>query len=111
MEKVAAALWAHLWKEQLRAHNYEPPGPPCHRCDENHPTASCPTFSQPRDPELGSWYECSTPDACLAGVVQDIMYVRAKGGSRMRILSCSDTLTGTGSGNHFFTVAYRIAKR
>lgn len=105
--EVTQALWAREWAAAVRKH--EPCGPPCARCDENHPTKHCPHLSQPPMPNVSDWHETASLDACLAGVVRDVMYVRATGGERMRIVSCSDDFT-TGRGNHWFTVVYSVRK-
>jgi hypothetical protein len=106
VDAVTMAFFEQDWAEAAR--QLEPQGPPCDRCGAGHPSRRCPDIREARKPTVDNWHDTVSRDACIAGVARDLMFVRATGNSRMRIVTCSDAAS-SGSGSHFFTVAYRIA--
>jgi hypothetical protein len=106
VDAVTMAFFEQDWAEAAR--QLEPQGPPCDRCGAGHPSRRCPDIREARKPTVDNWHDTVSRDACIAGVARDLMFVCATGNSRMRIVTCSDAAS-SGSGSHFFTVAYRIA--
>ena len=106
VDAVTTAFFEQEWAEAAR--QLEPPGPPCDRCGAGHLSRFCPSIREARRPTVADWHETVSKDACIAGVARDLMFVRATGNSRMRMVTCSDDVS-SGSGSHFFTVAYNIA--
>ena len=105
VDAVTTAFFEQEWAEAAR--QLEPLGPPCDRCGKGHLSMRCSSMTEARRPTVADWHETVSRDACIAGMARDLMFVRATGNSRMRIVTCSDAVS-SGSGSHFFTVAYSI---
>lgn len=88
----------------------EAPGPPCARCDKQHPSADCPDYNQRRtELDASSWLTSKSLDQTLLQIVEHLRSAANGTPGRVRQFVAANDSFSDGTGHHWFTVAYEVA--